>query len=66
MSRFLKTCLVQYLSFDEVRRLPGGPPGEQKWLTSVRLLLLRGDGGVMAHIEKKYSVHDLHVYFAKK
>lgn len=65
VSRLLKTCLVQYLSSDEIYSHPCGPNGKRKRLSSVRMALLRACNAILAHVEEKYALPGLHVDFAK-
>lgn len=61
-----KLFLVQSLSFDEIYSYSGGSAGKWKRLSLVRLPLLKACSARLPDIEKKSSVPDLEVNFAKK
>lgn len=61
-----RLCLAHCLSSENILSPSGGLAGKQNWPSLVTELLLTARITVMAHIERRYPVLDLHVDFAMK
>lgn len=64
--RLLKSCLAQYLSFDDVYSHPLGPAGKRRKLILLKLSLFKAYNEIMAHVQQKHALPVLHVNFAEK
>lgn len=66
VSRLLKTCLAQWLSYSDVYSHSLRPAGKRRELNSLKMSLLKACNRILAHVEQIYALHGLHVGFAKK
>lgn len=66
MPGLVKNRLPQYLSSENVYSQPAGPSGEQTRLSLLEKLPLGACSGILAHIEEKCALSELHVNFARR
>lgn len=66
MSRLLKKFLIQQLSSDEMYSHPVGSALKAEKVELAEAAATQSEHGILAHIDKKYTVRGLRVDFAEK